>query len=167
MTNARDPHGEPEGLVLSPEALSCHASLVLLVKQAADTLERAYPGWLWAIQPDEHGGVVNIFSMRLSGEWGYTLFTSRLQDDPTMASVRNAGGELLERFGFARGPYNSDHYRATVRHLGQMRADVSDKANPVQRNYRTSLLRNGLASGHARIITDADIAQARQHVPHV
>jgi hypothetical protein len=162
--NPLDPVGEPEGTVFDPGALNCNASLVLLVKGAADALEREYPGWLWAIQPDELGGVINIFSMRLSGQWGYTLKTSRVQEDARNAAVLKAGGELLERFGFRPGPYDADIYRATLRHLGQMRADVSDLPARTQREYNTNMLQNAVATGHARILMDADIAKAR-HVP--
>lgn len=162
--NSRDPNGEPEGTVFTPDALKINASLVILVKDAADILERNYPGWLWAVQPDEKGGVINIFSFRLSGQWGYTLHTSRLQADPTMRDVVRAGGELLERFGFPRGPYPSEAYRAQIAAHGMLTADVSDQSRVVQRTYRASAIRESVDAGRARIVTDADVARACQSV---
>jgi hypothetical protein len=161
-TNPKDAHGDPEGTVFDAGDLQCSASLVVLVKGAADTLERHYPGWLWAIEPDERGGVVNVFCMRLSGQWGYTLKIATLQTDVNFQRVMRAGGELLERFGFAARGYDSqrDAYRAKPMHLQQFRADVSDKSKAVQRSYRTHQLQVALREGHARIVTDADIAAA-------
>lgn len=160
--NPRDAHGDPEGLVFDASDLKCSASLVVLVKGAADTLERHYPGWLWAIEPDERGGIINIFSMRLSGQWGYTLLTKTLQADVNFERVMRAGGELLERFGFAARGYDGqrDAYRAKPLNLRQFKADVSDKSKAVQRSYRTHQLQVALREGHARIVTDADIAAA-------
>lgn len=160
QTNDKDPHGDPEGLVFDASALRCSASLVLLVKGAADALERHYPGWMWAIQPDERGGVVNILSMRLSGKWGYTLLTSRLQFDTHHRAVIKAGGELLERFGFKAGRYDREAWRHQRRELGQLAADVSDQRKAVQRQFQTQRLKVALATGHARITTDTRIGEA-------
>ncbi len=164
--NPRDPDGDPEGTVFAPGEIVAHASLVLLVKEAADRLEREYPGWLWAIQPDERGRIVNIFSMRLSGKWGYTLKIERLQNDPQLRHVIRAAGELLERFGFRAGPYESqrDQYRGTPLHLGQHRADVSDLPGSVRKSYRSQQIRQGIETGHAGILTDASIGAALRDV---
>ena len=159
-TASIDPCGDPEGIVTDPSELVCHASLVLLVKQAADLLEKQYPGWAWAITPDEAGGVINLHSFMLSGTWGYTLCIGGLQADPQLRKVVKAGGELLERFGMPPGPFNRDRWLHMKRHLGLPVADVSDLAKKHQRGFRTDQIRRAVNSGAARITTDARIGAA-------
>lgn len=159
--NARDPHGDPEGTVFDPNALNVSAATLTLVKNAADVLEKQYPGWLWAIQPDERGGIINIFASRLSLQWGYTLKTETVQADPRMRRVVRAAGELIERFGYRPGPFRLDTFNAGKRHLGLPTADVSDLSKRAQRDYRTSSLQDAVSSGRARILMDADVARAK------
>lgn len=160
--NPRDPNGDPEGYCLDANALDASASTVILVKNCADFLEKQYPGWMWAISPDERGGVVNLFSMRLSGRWGYTFKTVTLQNDPSNRALMRGAGELLERFGHRAGPYNHDRWSTGATLMGLPRADVSDKGRREQRDFRTDSIKQGLRDGSARIITDADIAAARR-----
>jgi hypothetical protein len=155
--NAKDVVGDPEGIVHSPDHLLNHASLVLLVKTAADLLEKHYSGWAWAIEPDEFGGVINIYSLKCSGDWGYTLKISSLQHDPHQRRLIRAAGELLERFGFQAGRYDREAWAHKSRHLGQIAADVSDLKTLKQRNYRTHQLQVGLQNGSARVLTDEDL----------
>lgn len=142
-----DKLADPDGIVTTPQALQCRAATVLLVKEAADRLEREYPGWLWAIRPDERGGVIHIFSLRLSGKYGYLLHTKAVQNDPQLQAVVRAGGEILERFGQKRGAYNYQNWQAAKRYLGGVAMDISDKDKRVQRRYRderfTALVRQG------------------------
>jgi hypothetical protein len=156
-----DPHGDPEGSVGNPEALACHASLVLLVKQAADLLEKHYPGWGWLLGPDEAGGVINIQAMLLSGSWGYTLKIKDLHCDPQLRKVLKVGGELLERFGYKAGPFDRDAYQHGPRHLGLPVADTSDLKPHERRSYRTQSIKQAVEQGRARILTDSNIAAAR------
>lgn len=158
-----DEFGDPDGTVDHPNDLVCHASLVLLTKDAANLLERHYPGgWAWALNPDEAGGIINIRSLRLSGSHGYTLKLKDIQCDPNLRAVIRAGGELIERFGYRAGPFNLQHYLAGPRHFGRPLADVSDMATKRRRDYRTHNLQRAVESGQARILTDVDIARAKR-----
>lgn len=160
-----DPAGDPDGMVDHPDALVCHASLVILTKNSADLLERQYPGWGWALNPDEAGGVLNIRSLRLSGSHGYTLKLGEIQNDPQLREVIRAGGELLERFGYRAAPFRLDQYLAGPRHFGRPIADTSDMASKRRRDYRTHNLQRAIDDGRARIIMDADIARAKAARP--
>jgi hypothetical protein len=162
--NARDPNGDPEGYCLDANALDAKASTIVLLKDCADYLERHYPGWLWALSPDERGGVFNLFSMRLSGKWGYTFKTETLQHDVRRKALLRGAGELLERFGCRAGPYRHDHWSTLKQLHGLPMADVSDKQGRERREFRTDSIKQGLANGTARIITDADIAKARREM---
>ena len=87
--------------------LDCHD--MVLAKTAADALDKAYPGHLWAV--DVNGGMLNIRNLLLSAEWGYrikqlSLFTA----SDLNARVLKGGGEILERFALARSRFNETAY---------------------------------------------------------
>lgn len=146
-----DPLADPEGYVTDPAKLQCSASTFLLVKDIADKLEKLYPGWMWAVQPDERGGVVNIFSMRLSMRWGYRMHTRNVQEDPNRKLAMQAGGEILERFGQVRGPYEYSRWKAANRYMGMLDFDISDKSAAVQRRHRDDQFTQDVRSGRIKI----------------
>ena len=144
--------GQPEGFVQRPDDLQCKATTVLLVKGIGDAPEKRFPGWLWAIQPNERGGVLNIRALRLSGEWGYMLLLSELQNDPTYMKAVRAAGEILERFRVPRGCYSYAQWAAAPKDIaGMAHADVTDKATKVQRTQRDLALTNAVQNGSVRI----------------
>lgn len=145
-----DPLADPEGIVTTPDQLQARASTVILVKEMADTLERHYPGWLWAIRPDERGGVVNVFSLRLSGLWGYRLHTKNAQEDPRKWALL-AGGEILERFRQRRAPYEHSRWAAAPRHLGMVDMDITDMAAKVQRRHRDDAFTRAVRKGQIQL----------------
>lgn len=146
--------------VSNVESMTASANLINLVKGAGDKLERCYPGWLWSIRPDEAGGIVDIFTLRLSGRLGYTLHTRRLQEDEDFLCVMRAGGELLERFGFRRVAYSYAEWQRREKVLGQFIPNVSDLQSHMQRSMRTQQLKQALATGHAAIATNPSIGAA-------
>lgn len=148
--------GSPEGYVGTPDQLKCSAATILLVKGIGDALERHYPGWGWAIQPNERGGVLNIRALRLSGEWGYVLLLRKIQDDPRHTEAIRAAGEILERFRVPRGMYRYEDWKATRKDIaGLAHADISDKAAKVQRTQRDAALTNAVRNGSVKIdVTD-------------
>jgi hypothetical protein len=148
------------GQVDSPDSLEASATLIHLVKNVADTLERHYAGWMWAVKPDEHGGIVDIFCMRISSKYAYTTHIPRLHEDRGFKRVIRAGGEYLERFGFRRVPYSSEEWHRREMTLGQFIPDVSDLEVLAQRNVRTEIIKAAVASGHARLATNDSIGAA-------
>ena len=75
---------------------------VVLAKNSADLLEQHYPGYLWAVNVNSEGGVMDIKNYRVSYKYGYRLFLSEVYQDPTLKCVIRAGGEILERANLAR-----------------------------------------------------------------
>lgn len=150
--NPLDPHGDPEGIVLDPKQLHMSASSVLLAKRIGDLLERKYPGWLWAIEVDERGGVTTVRSLRLSGQWGWRVKTVRIQDDPQLKLIQNGAGEILERFRQRRGAYNRDQWRAAPRYLGMVDFDISDKSAKTRRRHRDDALTEAVKTGRVKLI---------------
>lgn len=91
-------------LIAHPKDLQVHASLAILAKDVANILEKNFPGWAWAIEPDEFGQVINIKNLNLHDEWGYTIRTAEIHNDPRRRLAYVAGQEILNRFGMeARG----------------------------------------------------------------
>lgn len=146
--------GEPEGYVSGPNSLDCKASTVVLCKQIGDYLEKTYGGWLWAVQPNEFGGVIAIRCLRLHGQYAWMMRIKDIQDDPQLKFVREGAGQMLERFGMKRGPFHLS--REALRHAprdlrGNAVPDVSDKASKVQAKQRAQVLQAAVARGMAKL----------------
>lgn len=147
--------GRPEGFVSRADDLDAAASTVLLCKQMGDALEKNYPGWMWAIQPDEIGGILAIMALRLSGEWGYVYRLSELEGDAKVVvqKAMRGGGEILERFGVPRGTYRYDDWAATRKDIAGMAiADLADKSREVRRYQRDAALTTALNQGTVKLI---------------
>lgn len=80
----------------------------VLAKNVADTLNKHYPGHLWAVRIEN--SVVHVFNLALSGRWGFVLHKAKI--DPEMKVVMRAGGEILERYRVSRGRMRPDEYSA-------------------------------------------------------
>lgn len=128
------------------ELLGISAPLAILTKDTADKLEKQYPGWLWSINPDENAGVMYIYSLRLSGEYGYTLKIGDIQNDETRAFAMRAGGEILERFGCPRKRYRHRYLAHKLQDIrGNFMPDLQDhstKAQKQDRDRRTTMAVN-------------------------
>ena len=77
-----------------------------LAKNVAETLEKKYPGWFWAVNVMD--GVVTVKSLRISGNWGFVIHADKIDNDYKMVVM--AGGEILERFKQQRGKFNNTLY---------------------------------------------------------
>ncbi len=102
-----DKIGSPEGAVSDPNHLrKLPGSLILVVKDCGDYLEKTYPGWAWVLQPNLQGKVVNMMSLRCHSKWGIILHMDKLSEvDTRKRWLRQYAGELLERFGMRRAPF--------------------------------------------------------------
>jgi hypothetical protein len=169
ILNAKDEFGDPEGWAHRPTDLLIGANLMGLVKQCGDVLESHYPGWMWVIEPDERGGIVNVSSMRFPPvnlkRPGFTLHISTIQTDIAQHKLMMFAGELIERFGCRRGAYNSEHWmavnRACVAKYGAFVPDATDQSAGVQKSLRADAIRDGIRTGRARVLTEADLRGMR------
>lgn len=75
-----------------------------LASIVGECLHTAYPGYLWRVNAEIEGGVVNIICGDVSYESGCTIMIADLVE-PTAAKrhVLKAGGEILERANLNRG----------------------------------------------------------------
>lgn len=152
--NAKDPNGEPEGVVDNPNQLLLSAATDTIVKDMADVLTRAMPGFHWAIQPSEFGGVFNVFCLDFSGRWGYRLKYKNVWADPKRRCIIEAGREILYRFGYEGIRYDPMRMKLVLRKAdGEAIPDLSDQKN--SRFKRRAVVDRAIAQARARIIGDA------------
>lgn len=82
----------------------------MMAKRMAEALHKHYPGHLWAVTCDGQQGIATVRNLRLSGQWGFLLKLSEVQNDPSLKKVIMAGGEVLERYQIARGRFNPNDF---------------------------------------------------------
>jgi hypothetical protein len=89
-----------------------------MCKEALELLHAHYPMHLWVARCN--GGVLFIKNLRLTGPkgngaFGFALKTSNLTDAKQRAAkIIRAGGELLERAGWARQAWQEGMIRAEL-----------------------------------------------------
>jgi len=75
-----------------------------LAKVVGDYLMHTYPGYLWRVNADIRGGIVNILNGDVSYEMGCTILVADLFPAHVGEKhVKKAGGEILERARLHRG----------------------------------------------------------------
>jgi len=78
-------------------------------KNIAGTLDKYYPGHLWAVHVDGQQGVASIQNMMLQGKWGFRIFLGEeISATDLDKIVMRAGGEILERYRQSRGRADQD-----------------------------------------------------------
>ena len=138
--------------ILDPSQLDVSGNLENVTKRAGAALEKKYPGWWWLLNPDEEGGVFYIYSLRLSGEWGYVVKTKEMQERPAKIAIM-AGGEILERFGIRRGKYKRELLHDKMVDLrGNFIPDITDRLSKDQKKQRDKDLTKAIDEGKAAIV---------------
>lgn len=89
-----------------------------LCKAVLEDIARHYPGHPWMVTADVQAGSVAIDlgyekPLHLRG-FAHLLFAGTLMGPGGQKAVMRAAGELLERFGVARGPGASDTAKAAA-----------------------------------------------------
>lgn len=133
------------------ELVGLNASLHILVKDTADMLVRHYPGFLWAVQPDPQGGIINITCLNFHTEYGYTIKLLALQADPKMREVIKAGAEILRRFHYPGTRFDMETANNVPRDAkGQGIPDLSDFRSSRRKDHAAVEL--AMAEGRATIV---------------
>jgi len=96
------------------------ATITSLVKNVADTLEKHYPGHLWAVGPSNDYSMLAIWNEALSMRYGMWI---RIEDiDPEYKNIMRWAGELLERANVSRGAANEEELASLERNtIGEVR----------------------------------------------
>lgn len=148
----KDPYGDAEGVVLRPDQLNKHnhASTVILCKDIADLLTKLYPGWAWAVQPDERGKVINIFNLNLHTEYGYTIRMMDIMNDPRRQAAIAGGSEILKRFRMPNAMDRARLSEAPRDMRGMCIPDISDfRSKKEKMNAEIAM---GLANGTMEVV---------------
>lgn len=150
--NGYDPEGDPEGIVSDHKQLQgISAGTEIILKEMADFLTRTYPGFHWAIQPDERGGVFNVFCLDFHARYGYVIRYEQIVNDPKRAELKKAGSEILRRFRYPARVYKPELMAEVPRNTrGEAIPDLGDKKND-RFKMRTNL-ELALATGKARVV---------------
>lgn len=139
--------------IINPNQLQVNASLANLTKRYGEALEKHYPGWMWMINPDQDGGVMYIYSLRISGEWGYTLKTGEVQNDAHEKHAIMAGGEILDRYNIPRGKYKRECLQGKMQDLrGNFIPDVTDRLSVEQKKIRDRRFAQAVQEGKAEVM---------------
>jgi hypothetical protein len=146
-------HHAVDDIVFGPDGLvdvSC--TLEVVCKDIGEALEKYYPGWLWSIAPNEDGGVINIYSLRLSGEEGYVMHISKVQGADRNKRAMEVGGHILERYGLPRMGYTPDLWKRVKKDiLGAPMSDITDNSPRVQKQKRDRMITEALNTGALEI----------------
>lgn len=141
------------GYILNPDRFLLSSTLVVLVKEIANTLEKRYPGWWWTINPDPVAGVIYIYCLRLSGHYGYTMKIAEIEKDDGLKDVIEAGGQILERYGIRRGKYKRELLQGKLTDLrGDFIPDITDKKRRTQQQDRDRKFTRAVNAGVAKIV---------------
>lgn len=95
---------ESDGLNMQQDAAD-----IALCKAVWEELEKYYPGHPWMVGADHFAGVVTIQLAYEDGKdwnfskYGHVLHINKLITPEEFKKVRNAGGDMLERFKLFRG----------------------------------------------------------------
>lgn len=147
-----DPEGDPEGIVGDHQDLvGISAGTEIILKEMADFLTKTYPGFHWAIQPDERGGVFNLFCLDFHARYGYRIKYEQIVNDPKRYELKKAGSEILRRFRYKGRIYRPELMAEIPRNSrGEAVPDVTDMKKD-RFTMRTDL-ELALATGKARVV---------------
>lgn len=113
-------------VVLDNPHVSIGATAEVQAKNAADMLHKHYPGYLWGVNVDSKGGVMKVFNLTLSGQWGFVIKLAQL--DPEYRKVMRAGGEILERYRLSRSRRKENAVAELKRDFFRRPVFIKDKA---------------------------------------
>lgn len=88
---------------------------LILSKRIAEWKEREFPGHPFEFEVDSGQGVVLVSLPALMGPMNrYVVHVTDLYADPGFRRLREACGNLLERYGISRAGYSRDDFAAAV-----------------------------------------------------
>lgn len=148
-----DPVGEPEGEVSHPDQIQARALLVNLARDGMALLHKHYPGWQWAIQINQKGGMMNVFNLHLHDTWGFAIRIIEAERDPGRNIFTKAGGDILERFGMPRGGISFKHLLEMKRDLrGRGIPQLSDLEHASAKRMRRHVaINDAISAGRVRV----------------
>lgn len=144
----RDAGADPEGGAEHKDELLVSASTRLMMERAMVLLHKQYPGFRWALQGDDRGGVLNVFCRDFHDVWGFRIRYDDVMNDTRLRAVSRAGSEILRRFRYPGIKFVPELMAAIARGPdGQAIPDLSDKGGKLARK---TALAQAVAEGRMR-----------------
>jgi hypothetical protein len=84
-----------------------------LVNLVGNKLAQDYPGHPWGVIAEIEHGIVKVCIQGFS-QWPYIIHVSTLKSDPSLRSVREAGGHLLERLKMPRKGFSMADWKSAT-----------------------------------------------------
>lgn len=146
-----DPLAQPEGIVKHPGQLELPAATALLAKDIGAILSRHFPGFRWALQCNQVGGVFDLYCLDFSARWCYTMCFGDVMNDPRRRIVVRAAREMLHRFGWSGTRFDAAQLAAMPRGPD---GEIPPLTDGLPRNRATlaATLERKLATGQARVV---------------
>lgn len=95
-------------------------------------LNKHYPGWPWTVDPNHGQGIVSLRCGVLTGYAGYVVKLAELSTpEDWRKAIVNAAGEILERFGCARGPMTFDQLAGAKKDVAVLAELKAERATRV------------------------------------
>lgn len=85
-----------------------------LAQKIYSVVNRYYPNHPWKIISNIEQGIVQINLPLFMGINYYVIKVSHLKNDPSLKLVKNACGEILERYQIPRQGFDRDHFQTAV-----------------------------------------------------
>lgn len=99
------------------------ATVVSMVKNVADTLDKHYPGHAWMVGPSNDYSMLAIWNGDLSARYGMWVKVTDI--DPEYRNIMRWAGELLERAKVSRGKAKEDELETLERNvIGEVAFDT-------------------------------------------
>lgn len=150
-----DPLAQPEGVVKHPGQLELPAATALLAKDIGAILNKHFPGFRWALQCNQIGGVFDLYCLDFSPRWCYTIVFGDVMNDPQRRIVIRAAREMLARFGWVGTRFDPAQLAMLPRTSDGEVAPITDGL-PRTRATLAATLERKLATGDARVVALQD-----------
>jgi len=83
---------------------------LMMTARIGDVLQRHYAGHAWMVEVSHKQGIAFVSIPIFMGRYKYVLKLADLKSDPTLKSVVQAGGEILERYKLPRQGFSLEHF---------------------------------------------------------
>lgn len=113
--NLVQPHFEWDDVAVATGRIDPHD--FAMARDVAERLFALYPDHHWYVAVDHEAGSIVIRNLALSSTHGYLLHLAKyspMGPEGRQKAVRQAGGEILERFRVRRGTYSMGDYDGLI-----------------------------------------------------
>lgn len=113
-------------IVTDPEEAEYRIKDFEIAKMIGTALCAKYPGHGWQVESDSRNGIAKIYMSQMSSRAGYIYKLKDITLGVFDRDMMRVGGDILERFGIARGKFTEGSVMGIIRDIrGDAIADLS------------------------------------------